>query len=214
MEALPYDIWHLLNQKLDLIDIFRLSTAYRRAKTRFGKAQAVWNSIFANYTWVDDVKLHGRIPILMFIDGKMPYVYLHLISREKETSDTYSDSKFEQDIALLNKIKASLHSNDCSINQFEVQFNDFTLDISNVLFHGMYICHHLFQMSSKNNLMVAVYGDSLENFNLKVFGNQVAFMEFEGFETSTFINATTETHPWSMTTGTYRVLELQRLRNR
>jgi hypothetical protein len=214
MEACPYDVWHIIDQKLNLVDIFRFSSSYRPAKIRFGKAEAVWNSIFMDYAWIDDVKLRGRIPILMFIDGEMPHVYLHLIQRENKTSDEDSDSQPEQDMAILNKIKASLQPSNCGRNEFEAQFENFTLDMSNVLFHGMHICQHLFQMSSKKNLIVAIYGESLENFNLKVFGNQIAVMEFEGFKKSTFANNTIENNPWSLIIGTYRVLELQRSRNR
>lgn len=167
-----------------------------------------------DYAWIDDVKLRCRIPILLFIDGEMPHVYLHLIQRENKTSDKDSDSQSEQDMALLNKIKASLHLSNCSRNEFEAQFENFTLDMSNVLFHGMHIFQHLFQMSSKKNLIVASYGESLENFNLKVFGNQIAVMEFEGFKMTTFANKTIEKNLWSLIIGTYRVLKLQRSRNR
>jgi hypothetical protein len=206
MAALPDDVWHLVCKKLHLTDLFRFCSSHRHAEISIGNAQAQWDSLFMDFRWVDDVRLRGQTPVLMFVDGERPYVYLYLASRNNEPFDKDPDSQTERDVALLKKIKESLRSNNRSRSPFEVQLETCTLDMSNVLFHGVYICQHLFQMPSKNNVVMAIYGERLENVKPKVFHNKMAFIELKGFKPSMFANETIREYPWSIVTGVYRTI--------
>jgi hypothetical protein len=192
MATLPDDVWHLILKKLHLPDLFRFSSAHPNAKSVIGNSKTLWDSLFIKYEWVDDARQRNQTPVLMFIDGENPYLYLYLAPRDDNKWEIDSVPKAEQNMALLAKIRESLRSSHRGSSPFEVEFENYTLDISNALLPGNYCCPPLFQMPYKKNVVVAVYGEELKHIKPEMFKGYLGIIELEGFEPSFFFNKTVE----------------------
>ncbi|KAI3571880.1 hypothetical protein IWW34DRAFT_795529 [Fusarium oxysporum f. sp. albedinis] len=177
MAALPDDVWRLIFKKLHLIDLFRFSSSHPNAKSVIGNSKTLWDSLFIKYGWVDDVRQRNQTPVLMFIDGENPYLYLYLAPRKGKKLRIDSDLKAEQNMALFTKIGESICSSHCGRTPFEVKFENYTLDISSALLPGNYCCPPLFQMSSNQKVVIAVYGEEFKDVKPELFKDYLGVIE-------------------------------------
>ncbi|KAH7248293.1 hypothetical protein B0J15DRAFT_468304 [Fusarium solani] len=155
MAVLPDDIWHIITGKLQFRDLFSFYASHRHAKEIMGDSQVqklkYWDPIFQDYEWVKAVDSRCQIPMLLFPNKERPYIYLLLGTPTKGNKDNVVKAKMaergarEAKEALLNTVKKSLRSKTPGRHPCEVQFERFTLNISNVrydpspiLFFNMY----------------------------------------------------------------------------
>ncbi|WJG35908.1 uncharacterized protein FOBCDRAFT_204666 [Fusarium oxysporum Fo47] len=150
MPTLSADAWYLICQKLHLPDRLRFSSTHRYAREILGNYQTqrtqYWNSIFKSYEWVEAFKLQHLTPVLVFPEKEGSYIYLFMVKRKNVISDKCHVSQDDDDttpeqltearISLFKTIRKSLRSYAPGENPWEMQFENFTLNMSSILLPG------------------------------------------------------------------------------
>lgn len=130
MPLLPTELWVKITDRLVPQDLLAFVRTHRSAQCLVGQDQLdhlqLWDSVFKSFDWVDQVRSLGLIPVLICQDKEpRPYVYLFLAKRTKET--------IKPESSMLNIIEESLRSQKPGKSPCEIEFNKFTLNISDIM---------------------------------------------------------------------------------
>lgn len=197
MAVLPDDIWHIITGKLQFRDLFSFYASHRHAKEIMGDSQVqklkYWDPIFQDYEWVKAFDSRCQIPMLLFPNKERQYIYLLLGTPTKGKKDKVVKAKMaergarEAKEALLNTVKKSLRSKTPGRHPCEVQFERFTLNISNVRYDpSPILCKDLIGMFPNTTLELSIYGKGVCIVRSSIFKDKIAFVDIPGFESAIF----------------------------
>lgn len=164
MPAMQLQIWEELCQKFSRL---KVSSIYYPSQQK-----DYWNYIFKSYEWIEPLKPRYLTPVLMFPEKEGSYIYLFLL-REKNKphnelipSDygyhlTYLDKNLERArTSLFKAIRQSLRSYTPGEHPWEMQFANFTLNMSGILLADsphLLPCPQLYKDQSNKSVEIAVY---------------------------------------------------------
>lgn len=167
-----------------------------------------WNAIFKHYKWTKLLKSRYLTPALLFPEKERSDVYLILL-REKDKPHNELPRNLQRDppekhieqtrILLFKAIRKSLRSYTPGISPWQMQFANFTLDMSCILeteAPHLLDCPPLFEDQSGKQVEIALYAGGLKLFKPKYdlpFGlsyapGKRADCSVEGFEDFSFSN--------------------------
>jgi hypothetical protein len=136
----------------------------------------------------------------VFPEKEGSYIYLFMVKRKNVISDKCHVSQDDDDttpeqltearISLFKTIRKSLRSYAPGENPWEMQFENFTLNMSSILLPGAPTglkCPQLFDDPSRKNVEIAVYEGEVKELKLDVLYGEVAFSKSSEFERIMFI---------------------------
>jgi hypothetical protein len=160
MSRLPGDIWHQIATKLAPRDLSNFILTHRQAKDALGQSQIdnmkLWNSVFQDYSWADEALSHGLAPVLIRqIRDKRPYIYLFLAKKG------VTDENAPLFDGIHDEIKKSLRSQTVGRTLCEIEYENFTLNISHVIWRTLILSKDFRWFQEGTNNQVAIYGDRI-----------------------------------------------------
>lgn len=143
----PNEIWDMITQNLrDPKTIFNFSLSHLHAKKKLSPI-CIWAPIFKETSWIDIYKLR---PVLIYRNEN--YGYLILVSQGEEQVEIEG----EEQVDMEGVIRNSLHPHTTCESPCEVRIQDFTLNISYVMWKTMILSRDI--SWAKKVVYFSIYG--------------------------------------------------------